>query len=53
MTDVDNMPLIANKDLPVNRENLGLGPRAEPEDVALVKGKIEDYKFDLERQKAI
>ena len=53
MTDVDNMPLIANKDLPVTRENLGLGPRAEPGDVALVKGKIEDYKFDLERQKAI
>ena len=40
---MSEIPLIDNKDLPINRQNLGLGPAAKPEEVKLIKGKIEDY----------
>lgn len=49
----NDFPLIHDKTLPINRENLGLPERAKPEQIEVKKGKIEDYKFDLERQQAI
>jgi len=45
-----DIPLVSNPDLPVTRENLGLAPVADPGDIPVVPGKVEDYKFDLERQ---
>lgn len=49
----DKFPLLEDKSLPVNRENLGLPQRKELNEVPLEKGRIEDYKFDLERQQAL
>ncbi|CAL6051220.1 Conserved_hypothetical protein [Hexamita inflata] len=50
MTD---FPLIHDKNLPINRENLGLCPQTKPGDVTIQKGQVSDYKFDLARQQAI